>query len=248
MTNAGGPGIVATDMTMFSGLELAKFKDETVETLASHLPSTANLRNPVDVIGDATTERYENALGAVIRDAGVDGALVILTPQSMTDVLGTAEAIARIARKSFKPILCCFMGVIDVSAGVRYLQDHGIPVYKFPENAAKAFGALYRYSNWLNCGTRRQYPLKLRPRAGGPDHPEVPGVWQDAAGRARWHRGARSLRVQGAAGPSWPRPPRRRVAADAAKMAFPAATVRSSPSRSCRVRRGRGDPAWHREC
>jgi acetyl coenzyme A synthetase (ADP forming)-like protein len=159
VTNAGGPGIVATDMTMFSGLELARFKDETIETLASHLPSTANLKNPVDVIGDATTERYENALGAVIRDEGVDGALVILTPQSMTDVLGTAEAIARIARKSFKPILCCFMGVIDVSAGVKYLQDHGIPVYKFPENAAKAFGALYRYSNWLNRQRLAQYHL-----------------------------------------------------------------------------------------
>jgi acetyltransferase len=159
VTNAGGPGIVATDMTMFSGLELARFKDETIETLASHLPSTANLKNPVDVIGDATTERYENALGAVIRDEGVDGALVILTPQSMTDVLGTAEAIARIARRSFKPILCCFMGVIDVSAGVRYLQDHGIPVYKFPENAAKAFGALYRYSNWLNRQHLAQYQL-----------------------------------------------------------------------------------------
>ena len=199
VTNAGGPGIVATDMTMFSGLELAKFKDETVETLASHLPSTANLHNPVDVIGDATTERYENALGAVIRDEGVDGALVILTPQSMTDVLGTAEAIARIARKSFKPILCCFMGVIDVSAGVRYLQDHGIPVYKFPENAAKAFGALYRYSNWLNRQHLAQYPLKLRPRAGGQDHPGVPGARQDAAGGARRHRDPGVLRVQGAA-------------------------------------------------
>jgi len=159
VTNAGGPGIVATDMTMFSGLQLARFSDETVETLASHLPSTANLKNPVDVIGDATMERYENALGAVIRDEGVDGALVILTPQSMTDVLGTAEAIARIARKSFKPILCCFMGVIDVSPGVKYLQDHGIPVYKFPENAAKAFGALYKYSNWLNRQHLAQYRL-----------------------------------------------------------------------------------------
>ena len=167
VTNAGGPGIVATDMTMFSGLQLARFKDETIETLASHLPSTANLKNPVDVIGDATMERYENALGAVIRDEGVDGALVILTPQSMTDVQGTAEAIARIARKSFKPILCCFMGVIDVSAGVKYLQDHGIPVYKFPENAAKAFGALYRYSNWLNRQHLAQYHLTFdRERAG----------------------------------------------------------------------------------
>jgi len=150
VTNAGGPGIVATDMTVSSGLQLARFREETAEALASHLPLTANIHNPVDVIGDAAQDRYENALAAVIKDEGVDGALVILTPQSMTDVLGTAQAIARVARRSAKPILCCFMGIIDVSAGVKYLQGHGIPVFRFPENAAKAFGALYRYSNWLN--------------------------------------------------------------------------------------------------
>jgi len=150
VTNAGGPGIVATDMTVSSGLELTEFNQETVETLASHLPLTANLHNPVDVIGDAAPDRYENALAAVIRDENVDGALVILTPQSMTNALGTAEAIVRIARRSHKPILCCFMGIIDVSAGVKYLQEHGIPVFKFPENAAKSFGALYRYARWLN--------------------------------------------------------------------------------------------------
>ncbi|TFG42092.1 MAG: hypothetical protein E4H48_05140 [Syntrophobacterales bacterium] len=142
VTNAGGPGIVATDMTMFSGLELARFKEETIETMASHLPSTANLHNPVDIIGDATIDRYENALSAVIRDEGVDGALVILTPQSMTDVLGTAEAIARIARRSFKPIMCCFMGVIDVSLGVKYLQERGIPVLKFPAPVTVEISAL----------------------------------------------------------------------------------------------------------
>ncbi len=114
VTNAGGPGIVATDMTVSSGLSLAQFKGETVEVLTSHLPETASVHNPVDVIGDASQERYENALGAVIRDEGVDGALVILTPQSMTNALGTAEAIARIARRTAKPILCCFMGIIDV--------------------------------------------------------------------------------------------------------------------------------------
>jgi len=150
ITNAGGPGIVATDMTVSSGLQLAKFHGETLEALASHLPQTANIHNPVDVIGDAAQDRYENALGAVVRDEGVDGALVILTPQSMTNALGTAESIARIARRTPKPILCCFMGVVDVSAGVKYLQEQGIPVYKFPENAAKAFGALYKYSRWLN--------------------------------------------------------------------------------------------------
>ena len=159
VTNAGGPGIVATDMTVSSGLQLAKFSDETTASLASHLPQTANLHNPVDVIGDATQDRYENALAAVIRDEGVDGALVILTPQSMTNALGTAEAIVQIARGSHKPILCCFMGIIDVSAGVKYLQEHGYPVFKFPENAAKAFGTLYRYSQWLNRPILEDYTL-----------------------------------------------------------------------------------------
>lgn len=150
VTNAGGPGIVATDMTVSSGLQLAAFKKETIDALESHLPSAANVHNPVDVIGDAAADRYENALAAVIRDEGVDGALVILTPQSMTNSLGTAEAIARIARRSHKPILCSFMGIVDVSAGVEFLQEQGYPVYRFPESAAKAFGALYRYSQWLN--------------------------------------------------------------------------------------------------
>ena len=150
VTNAGGPGIVATDMTVSSGLELATFNEETIEVLKSHLPTTANVNNPVDVIGDAAQDRYENALNAVIKDEGVDGALVILTPQSMTNAIGTAEAIVRIARRSYKPILCCFMGIIDVSAGVKHLQASGVPVYRFPESAAKSFGALYRYSRWLN--------------------------------------------------------------------------------------------------
>ncbi|MCP4746543.1 MAG: CoA-binding protein [Desulfobacteraceae bacterium] len=150
VTNAGGPGIVATDMTVVSGLQLAKFSNETIEVLKSHLPITANVNNPVDVIGDAAQDRYENALTAVVRDENVDGVMVILTPQSMTNAMGTAEAVVRIARRSHKPILCCFMGIIDVSAGVKYLQSNGVPVYRFPENAARALGALYRYSKWLN--------------------------------------------------------------------------------------------------
>ncbi len=160
VTNAGGPGILATDMTMSSGLELAKFSDETIEVLASHLPAAANIHNPVDVIGDAAFDRYENALAAVINDDGVDGALVILTPQSMTDVEGTAKAIVKIARRSSKPVLSCFMGIVDVSAGVKYLQEYGYPVYKFPENAAKSFAALFRFSRWLNRQHMAQFKLK----------------------------------------------------------------------------------------
>jgi acetyl coenzyme A synthetase (ADP forming)-like protein len=160
VTNAGGPGIVATDMTVVSGLELAAFSQDTIDSLQSHLPVTANIHNPVDVIGDAAQDRYEKALSAVIRDEGVDGALVILTPQSMTNAMGTAEAIVKIARRSHKPILCCFMGLIDVSAGVKYLQNNGVPVYRFPENTAKAFGAIYRYSRWLNRQELAPYGFK----------------------------------------------------------------------------------------
>lgn len=160
VTNAGGPGIVATDMTVSSGLQLAEFREETIESLASHLPPTANLHNPVDVIGDASQDRYENALTAVIRDEGVDGALVILTPQSMTNALATAEVIARIARRTYKPVLCCFMGIIDVSAGVKYLQERGIPVFRFPEHAAQSFGALYSYSRYLNRQQLAEFPLE----------------------------------------------------------------------------------------
>ncbi|MBW1641798.1 MAG: acetate--CoA ligase family protein [Deltaproteobacteria bacterium] len=160
ITNAGGPGIVATDMTISSGLRLASFSGETIKSLTSHLPRAANLNNPVDVIGDASFDRYESALEAVVKDDGVDGALVILTPQSMTDTLGTAEAIVRITNRTTKPVLCCFMGIFDVSEGVKYLQEHGIPVYRFPENAAKAFGALYCYSQWLNRHILPPFDLK----------------------------------------------------------------------------------------
>ena len=137
-------------MTVSSGLKLAQFTDETVDTLASHLPQTANLHNPVDIIGDAAADRYEHAISAVVKDEGVDAVLVILTPQSMTNALGTAEAIVRLSRRTHKLIVCCFMGVIDVSAGVKYLQEHRIPVFRFPENAARSLAAFYRYSSWLN--------------------------------------------------------------------------------------------------
>jgi len=160
VTNAGGPGIVATDMTISSGLKLAKLNDDTVEALASHLPTTANIHNPVDVIGDAAHDRYENALEAVIKDENVHGALVILTPQSMTNAIGTAEAIVKIARHSLKPIVCSFMGIVDVSAGVQHLRENHIPVYPFPENAAKALGALYKSSQWLTRQRLAQYTFK----------------------------------------------------------------------------------------
>jgi acetyltransferase len=160
ITNAGGPGIVATDMTESAGLKLSELGDETVRALQSHLPATANIHNPVDVIGDATVERYEMALDAVIKDENVDGAMVILTPQSMTDVKGTAEAVVKIAERTSKPIVCSFMGIFDVSTGVKILQHHHIPTYRFPENAAKALGILNTRSKWLNRQILAKYEFK----------------------------------------------------------------------------------------
>ncbi len=155
ITNAGGPGIIATDMTEISGLKLARFNPETTRKLHEFLPPTANFKNPVDVIGDASRDRYERSLEAVISDENVDGVLMILTPQSMTDAVGTAEAIVNIYQTTTKPILCTFMGVVDVSAGVKYLQDHHVPVYRFPEEAARVMGKLYESTRWL---TRRILP------------------------------------------------------------------------------------------
>eukprot|EP00545_Synedropsis_sp_CCMP1620_P006927 CAMPEP_0119015334 /NCGR_PEP_ID=MMETSP1176-20130426/10834_1 /TAXON_ID=265551 /ORGANISM="Synedropsis recta cf, Strain CCMP1620" /LENGTH=727 /DNA_ID=CAMNT_0006968621 /DNA_START=157 /DNA_END=2337 /DNA_ORIENTATION=- len=165
ISNAGGPGIIATDMTVSSNARLAKFDDDTISALKSHLPPTANVNNPVDVIGDAASSRYEDAMECVIKCETVDGVLVILTPQSMTDVIGTAEVIVKIARNSQKPIFAVFMGIIDVSKGVKYLQENHIPVYRFPESAAKAFGALYRYSHFVNRPHLAQFTFK-HDRAG----------------------------------------------------------------------------------
>ncbi len=159
ITNAGGPGIIATDMSEQSGLKLAKFSDDTIKELKKYLPSTANFQNPVDVIGDAAKDRYENTLATVLSDRGVDAALIILTPQSMTDAIGTAEAIVNIARNSLKPIVCSFMGVVDVSDGVKLLQKHKIPVYQFPESAARSLGALRQGMKWLFRKILPQYKL-----------------------------------------------------------------------------------------
>ncbi len=160
VTNAGGPGIIATDMSEQSGLKLARFSDETVRELHKYLPSTANFHNPVDVIGDAAKDRYENTLATVLSDPDVEGVLIILTPQSMTDAIGTAEAILNISRKSDKPVVCCFMGVVDVSDGVKLLQKNNIPVYHFPESAARALGAVREGRKWLSRRLLPQYKLE----------------------------------------------------------------------------------------
>lgn len=150
ITNAGGPGIMATDAAIRYGLELAQLKKETVEDLKKHLPPTSNFNNPVDVIGDARADRYEAALKAVVKDENVDGLIVILTPQSMTDTEEIAKKVVEASSISDKPILATFMGIVDVSKGVEILKKNKIPHYVFPESAAKTMASMYKYVEWCS--------------------------------------------------------------------------------------------------
>ena len=155
VTNAGGPGILATDAAVRSGLTLARFSEATKQKLREHLPAAANVNNPVDVIGDAKHSRYEAAIKQVLQDEGVDGAVVILTPTAMIDILETAEIVPQVAKGIDKPILCSFMGIVDVSAGVEYLQNHGIPNYAFPEDAVWVMSNMVKYG-WLLSLEKRE--------------------------------------------------------------------------------------------
>jgi acetyltransferase len=154
VTNAGGPGIMATDAAIRHNLKIAAFSEDTKQKLKQELPSTASIENPVDVIGDATHERYEAAIRHILMDKNVDGAIVILSPQAMTDILETAEIVPRVAKDINKPVLCSFMGIVDVSEGVRYLEEHGIPNYAFPEAAVRAMASMAFYGNLLSLDKR----------------------------------------------------------------------------------------------
>lgn len=145
VTNAGGPGILATDALERSGLPLARFDPESLRALEKFLPDAASAANPVDVLGDARADRYRFALEQVIADPQVDGVLVILTPQAMTEIAETAQVIINTASTTDLPIVSCFMGEARVKEGMELLSDHNIPNYPFPERAAKVLGAMSLY-------------------------------------------------------------------------------------------------------
>jgi acetyl coenzyme A synthetase (ADP forming)-like protein len=154
VTNAGGPGIMATDAAIRHNLKIATLSEETKQKLKQGLPPTASIQNPVDVIGDATHERYEAAIRHTLMDENVDGAIVILAPQAMTDILETAEIVPRVVKDIDKPVLCSFMGIVDVSEGIQYLEKHGIPNYAFPEAAVRSMASMAFYGNLLSLDKR----------------------------------------------------------------------------------------------
>ncbi len=150
VTNAGGPGIIASDALERSGLSLAGLEEETARRLREGLPEAASVYNPVDVLGDAGEDRYRLAVESVLADPGVDALLVILTPQAMTRPAETAEAVARCARGCEKTVLAVFMGGEEVQEAERILREAGIPNYRFPEGAVETLRRMREYSEYLS--------------------------------------------------------------------------------------------------
>ena len=142
ITNGGGPGVMATDRATDLGLSLASLSEHTVERLNGVLPPTWSKANPVDVIGDATPERYQQAVKICMEDDGVDGVLVILTPQAMTDPTAVARVLVKLADAYRKPLLACWMGDIQIAEGRRALREASIPTFNTPEAAVEAFSYL----------------------------------------------------------------------------------------------------------
>jgi acetyltransferase len=146
LTNAGGPGVLATDALVSGGGELTEISPEILESLNEVLPAAWSHNNPIDVLGDASPERYAKAVAIAAKDPHSDGLLVVLTPQSMTDPTQTAEHLKPYARLDGKPILASWMGGAEVAAGIDILNHASIPTFQFPDTAVRAFTYMYRWA------------------------------------------------------------------------------------------------------
>jgi acetyltransferase len=146
LTNAGGPGVLATDELISKGGELAPLSDLSVEALNQFLSPSWSHGDPIDVLGDASSEQYAQALEIAIHDPQSDGLLAILAPQGMTDPAHVAERLKPYARGSGKPVLASWMGGKLVAEGIATLNEAGISTFSYPDTAARAFCYMWRYS------------------------------------------------------------------------------------------------------
>jgi acetyltransferase len=160
ITNAGGPGVVTADTAHRLGLEIAELSEETLKALDEVLPRVWSRNNPVDVIGDATPARYRDALKILGQAPEVDGIVLIMTVQAMTDPMATAQAIAEAhaGHDWEKPLLCSFLGLVGSEVG-SFLDARGIPEYNVPDDAISSMAALMRRGEWLR--KEKATPQKL---------------------------------------------------------------------------------------
>lgn len=167
ITNGGGPGVMAADRATDQGIELSTLSPTTLTALNEVLPSVWSHGNPVDIIGDAPLERYQRAMDICLEDPGVDGAVVILTPQAMTKPTQAAEAVIKSAQNSNKPIMASWMGGNQVEEARRLFNNAHVPNFRNLENAVDAFSYLARYNR--NQRLLLQTPARLSRGQEPPD-------------------------------------------------------------------------------
>ncbi|HEY7423520.1 MAG TPA: bifunctional acetate--CoA ligase family protein/GNAT family N-acetyltransferase [Gemmataceae bacterium] len=182
LTNAGGPGVMATDALMLGGGQLAALAPETLAALNAALPPFWSHANPIDLLGDATPERYRLSVEICARDANIQGILVLLTPQAMTDPTATARHLQPFARLPNKPLLACWMGGVAVREGIELLNMAGIPTFDAPESAIRAFLHMVQYRR--NQELLYETPPAL-PENGAPDTPRVRRIFEQARAAGR---------------------------------------------------------------
>ncbi len=164
VTNAGGPGVMATDALLDRHGMLAALPDALIAKLDSVLPAYWSHGNPVDILGDAPPERFGQALACLLAEPTIDAVMTILTPQAMTDPSAAAKAVAEAATRSQKPVLAVWMGGKMVHEGVQILNRFGVPTYQTPEHAVRSFMYLVTYARNLETlyETPRDVPLTFK--------------------------------------------------------------------------------------
>ena len=167
LTNAGGPGVLATDALIDGGGELTPLSPEAMDAFDEILPSAWSHSNPVDILGDADPERYAKSLEVAAEDENSDGLLVVLTPQAMTEPTRTAEHLRPYARDNRKPILASWMGGDAVAPGENILNEAGLPTFAYPDTAARVFNNMWRYS--YNLKALYETPSLPEDEEGVPD-------------------------------------------------------------------------------
>ncbi len=148
VTNAGGPGIMAADTCIQHGLEVPPLPHPERFRLQCHLPAHAGLSNPIDLIADARSDRYACVIDALLHDPSFDALLILFVPIPMADIEAIAQVVIQAAQRRIKPIVACFMGVLDVGPAKDALRAAGVPCYDFPEDAARALAAMAQYHRW----------------------------------------------------------------------------------------------------
>jgi acetyl coenzyme A synthetase (ADP forming)-like protein len=161
VTNAGGPGIMASDAIERSGMRLASLTPAIQQDLRAALPSAASVVNPIDVLGDAPADRYALAIEAALSDPNVGIVLVVLTPQTATQIPETARALGELSRKYTKPTFAAFMGDQAIRPAMEILTEYSVPNYQVPERAVSAIAAMWHRHRWLDTPELNVEPLAV---------------------------------------------------------------------------------------